>query len=507
MDPPYRAFRLFVIALALSASFCRRGGTTVDAPVSSTLTLAVRADVTGLYPNPPIQTESYTFDVNSNLFEGLIRFDRGLSPEPALAERWESPDDLTWIFTLRPGARFSDGSPVTAADVTASLEAARSKPWVSRIFLQAIESVKALDESRVQIRTRSPYTLLLSKLHYGFVLPAREMDKVPVAPIGAGPYRLESWTKGKELVLGRNARYRGGEAPFEKVRFEVVPDAKARILRVQTGKAQIADAIPLGELDALSRDARVRVLSAPGPRVLFLGYHFDEAPFSDPRVREAVDLAIDREELIRRALFNHAVPASQLVSPMVFGHDPDIAFTRPDRPRARRLLAEAGYPNGLAIPLDGPDNRYAGDVEILGEVARQLAEVGIRADAKSRPKEEWFPMVTEGRSRFFLMGWACETRDAGDALDVLMHTRTPDGLGAGNDERVSDKELDALIEKANVSPNLRMRHELLVKAVRRVAALHAVVPLVIQTETLLVSPSLAWEPPLNFGLRLFTRPR
>src|SRR5262249_46565781 len=142
-----------------------------------TLTLAVRADITGIFPNSPIQNESYTLDVNSNIFEGLVRLDRNLNAEPAVAERWENPDEKTFLFSLDKARRFSNGDPVRAADVAASLTAALQRPFVTRDTLQAIESVRAVGEDRVEIKTRFPYPVLLAHLPRGFILPAKALEQ------------------------------------------------------------------------------------------------------------------------------------------------------------------------------------------------------------------------------------------------------------------------------------------------------------------------------------------
>lgn len=486
--------------LALHAGLGCGGGTP---PPPTTLVLAVRADVTGIFPNPPSHTESHTFDVNANVFEGLVRFNRELIPEPALADRWENPDEVTWIFHLRPGARFSNGEPVQPGDVVASLLAARQRAWITDSFLQTIESVTEAGPDAVRIRTRAPNPVLLPKLHYGFVLPARLLGQSPIPTIGTGPYALERWVPGHELVLARNPHFWGRPGLYEKLRFLVVPDPKERIRVLVEGKAQVADQIPLAEVDSLSRLPEIRVVARSGMRVLFLCLRMNQPPFSDPRVREALDLAIDREELVRRALLGKAVVASQIVTPSVSGYDPAIAPSRPDQQRARKLLAEAGFSNGLTVRLDGPNNRYANDSEILAEVARQLEGVGIHIQVNALPKEKWFALLGAGQSSFYLLGWACESRDAADILDGMAHSVAAGGFGSNNYQGLSDAVLDRLITEADGTGQVSLRKQLLAQAVARVAALRAMLPLTIQTETIALSSSVRWEPPINFGLRLF----
>jgi peptide/nickel transport system substrate-binding protein len=498
-----RRFARFGAVLAAAAAAvlaCGRGGTFSRERV---LTLAVRADVTGIFPNPPTINESFTLDVNSNVFEGLVRLDRNLNAEPAIAERWENPDERTFIFSLKKGLKFSNGEPVTAADVAASLTAAIERPFVTRDTLQAIESVEALGADRVKVRTRSPYPVLLAHLPRGFILPASALKQNPVPPIGTGPYKVDHHAPGQELILVRNTSYRGPAPAFDRVRFLVRPGAKERIDALLSGEAQLADNVPLNEVDRLSTQAGIRVLSRPGLRVLFLAFWMPDGPFHDARVREAVDLALDREELIRRALGGKAVPASQLVPPAVAGFDPSIPFTKPDRERARKLLAEAGYPSGFRVRLDGPNNRYVNDAEILREVSRQLSQVGIAVEVNAVPKADFFPLVLSHKSRFYLLGWACETGEAGDALDALVHTPSHGLLGIQNYQELSDPELDRLIDESNRSALPSTRIALLGQALQRVARLRPLLPIEIQTEAIALSKDIKWEAPLSFALRVY----
>jgi peptide/nickel transport system substrate-binding protein len=487
--------RLLALA-ALAAAACRRAPPAVEA---TQLTIAVRADVTGIFPNPPINNEAFTIYVNRNVFEGLVRFDERLRLQPALAERWENPDDRTYVFFLRPGVRFSDGTPVTADDVVASVLAARERGWITRDYLQGIESARALDSRTVEVKTRGPYLILLFKLPFGFVLPKHAIGRSPVPPLGTGPYRLEAWEKGREVRLVRNEQWRGAAPAFERVRFVVVPGPADRIAMLERGEAEVVDQVPLEQVERLARDERLRVVVRPTLRVLFLGLRTDTAPFTDPRVREAFDLAIDRRELIRRALAGLTIPATQLVSADVVGHDHTIALPAPDPARARALLAEAGFPAGLDVRLDGPMNRYVNDRQILDEVARQLGEIGVRVQVNALDKAAFFNFVNAGRSPFYLLGFACESGDAGDALDSLMHSPAAAGLGSLNAFGLADAELDRLIDLSNRSLDTSERTVRLQAALRRVARLRPLLPLVVQTEAVALSRRVQWDPPLNLA--------
>ncbi len=465
------------------------------------MTIAVRADVTGFFPNPPTKDESFTNRISAELFEGLVRFDRDGRLVPGLAESWRTPDESTYVFDLRPGLRFADGTPLVADDVVASLRAALERGWPTEAYLRSIASIEADGPLRVVVRTRVPYPLLLYKLPWGYVLPGRAVTRKPVPSVGAGPYRLVSWEPGRAFTLERNRYFRAGAPAIEHVRFDVVPDAGERIARVLAGRADVADDVPLERVAALRQEPGVRVFAAPTLRVLFLTLRVTGPPFSDPKVREALDLALDRGELVRRAYDGQTVTASQLVPASVVGFNPSLAVPKPDRARSRSLLAEAGYPRGFDVQLDGTHNRYVNDVRILHEVARQLSLVGIQVVVKTWDKAEFFGRVDAGLSAFHLVGWSCGSGEAGEAIEALVATRKG-ALGNANSGGFSDPVLDGLLSKADGAVDPAVRVGALQETLARVAETRPVLPLLIETEALLVSRRVEWEPGLDFRLRV-----
>jgi len=483
------------LPLALGAG-CRRG-----AQAPATVTLAVRADVTGFFPNPPIVSEAYTIETNRSLFDALVELDSGLRVKPGLAVAWESPDDRTVVFVLRPGLHFSDGRPVTAADAAASLNAAVSVPWVTRDNLHAIQSVRAIDPLRLEVRTRAPTPALLSRLSQGFVLPADALSRRPVPAVGTGPYRLAAWHPGHEFVFERNAYFRGPAPAFERARYVVEPDDGKRVLAVVEGRAAAADRVPPERFDELAARPGTRLVVRTSLRVLFLCLRPDRAPFDDPRVREAIDLALDRGEMVRRALSGHGQAARQIVPPAVVGHDPALPAAAPDRVRARRLLLAAGLGPGRPLRLDGPRDRYTGDAALLDEVARQLGEVGLEVRVNALDKSEFFPLIESGGSDFYLLGWLCESGAADDVLGSLLHSPVPGGLGAYNTLGLADRALDALVDAAGQASDPAARGALLRRAVARAQSLRVTLPLVQPPQAVLLSTRVAWDPPVHMVLR------
>ncbi len=495
---PARTTLAALFWMLIAAIGCRHS----PAPSSTrTLTLAVRADVTGFYPNPPTTSESYTIDVNRNIYDSLLQIDTRHRVEPALAERWENPDERTCLFFLRPGVRFSNGKPLTAADVAASFDALRMRGWISWDVLQAIESVRAVDDVRVEIKTRTPYLALLPRLTWGFILPAEAVGKTPVPFIGSGPYRLANWTPGKEFILEKNPYYRGPGPAFSRVRYVVVPDQDERIGMVLRGEAEVADNITPDTINLLSRMKNVTLMTRPALRVFFLCMRMDDPVFSIKQVREAIDLAMDRHELIRRVFKGGALPASQIVSSDIFGYNPDIQESPPDRQKARKLLAAAGFPHGFVVRLDGPFNRYLNDRQVLDEVARQLGEVGISVTVNAIDKRDFFQLIDSGKSPFHLLGWACETGDASHVLDAVFHSPAIGGLGSYNCMGIHDARLDQMIDESNRSTNNKERAGYLKEAIARVTELRLAIPLIVPIDAIVVSRSIVWDPPVNLALR------
>lgn len=488
-----------LVALAILLSGCHAAPPS-PAPEPLTVTLAVRADVTEFFPNGS-QNDSYTGGINTSLYEGLVGLDAQLRLRPALAERWESPDERTYVFTLRPDLRFSDGSPLRAQDVVASLQAVTERQWETRDYLRELLSVRALSEREIELHTRGVALGFLTRLPWAYVLPARAVVQTPVPVIGTGPFVVESRTVGQEFVLRRNPHYRGPQPAFERARFVVVPDPAERVKMVERGAADLADDVsPRLARHQLGR-GDLRVVSGLGPQTLFLALRPDRPPFTDARVREAFDLTIDRGELIRRALDDGGVPASQLVTAGILGHNPKLAPTEVDRPRARKLLAAAGLQGGLKVRLDAPNDRYPADRAIAAEVARQLAEVGVEVQVNTTPKKRFFEQIDAGDSAFHLLGWTCLSGDAGDVLDALLHSRTADGWGLWNTLGLADLALDRLIEQSALSTTDSMRSAKLQAALARVGQLHVTLPLVTPHETFVVSNRLEWTPPLDTALR------
>lgn len=484
----------------LMAAGC--GGVPPEPAMPRELVLAVRADATGIFPNAPAQAEGFTYAVNDHLFEGLVALDAQDRVVPALAASWTNPDDRRWRFELRPGIVFSDGSPLTSDDVVASLRETMARPFPHhRSLASYVESVSAVGASTVEIVTREPFAALPTQLITIYVFPAREVVKPEVPAIGTGPFVLAERRPGSRTVLRRNPRHWGPAPAFDTVTFTVVPDAGARIEELLAGRAQVADQIPLAELERLERQPGIHVLCRTAYRVLFLEFQIDTPPFDRPALRRAIGLALDRDELNRRALAGRAAVATQLVPSLVAGFNPRLPAPPLDRDRARRLLAEARLPAERKLILEGPSGRYVHDVEILREIGRQLGEIGLDIEVRPIPKAEFFALRAARRSPFHLMGWSSPTGQAWSALNELARSTPPGGPASWNVSGLADAELDALIDRANRSVD--EQNLLFAEAFARLAELDVFLPLVVLPEAAAHARSVDWESSPDLSLRAY----
>ncbi|MHB1044904.1 MAG: ABC transporter substrate-binding protein [Thermoanaerobaculia bacterium] len=444
-----RAAALIAVALAAVPAACREGVKPVR--------IAVHSAPQSF--DPHLQNEILTSAVLANLYDGLTEFDEESRVVAALASEWRNPDERTWVFRLRPGVVFHDGRPLTARDVLFSLDRARHHSGSGLAsYLVEVETVRSTDASTIEIRTRRPFAALLAKLTAIAIVPASSPAEI-VEPVGTGSYRLARTTaEVVELVPAENGWRRG---PLLPVTFVADGDPRRRLERLLAGQVDIATDLAEDAAERLERSECCRVIAQPGSTVEYLRLSAAAAPFRDRRVRQAIDLALDRAAYVAEAHGGIGQPAGQLCVPGVFGFAPDLKATVRDLPRARRLLAEAGFETGLDLVLEHRPGRR-GDV-----LARQLAEVGIRVTLRVTPWTELHPRIRSGDVDFYFGGVVAQTAEASDVLDSFVHTRDDArGYGSTNHSRYSNPEADALIESASAALDLGRRRDLLQRAMK-----------------------------------------
>lgn len=454
--------------------------------------------------DPHAIQESATHSVLANFYEPLAAYDGDMRLVPALAVRWESTDELTWVVQLRGGVRFHDGRPLTAAEVARSLARARDWPGsLVRGHLAGLASIEPQGDLRLRLRTRQPDALLLDRLTY-VLLPGVAPDGGFEGPIGTGPYRVVAHERGKPLEAQAFAGYWGGPPALPQAHFLAVPDAQEGLRQIAAGRLDVLRWVP----DALVASARqqpgVRIHTRAGLGMYYLWMDTRPAtgggrnPLSDARVRRALSAALDRAALVRE-LLGLAEPAHQLVPRGLFGHVPGLQLLPHDPGQARSLLREAGYPEGFELTLvHRPQEPVSG---LAAGVAGMLGAVGVRLRAEPREWRDISAAWTGDRLPFFLAGWGFESADAGGFYVDCLATRHAGGQAGGHNAGYSSPELDALVLELQraFSPDERAGiYARLAELTRREMPL---IPLYHRRDVFASRPGLRWQPRVDGQLR------
>ena len=466
-----------VLLLALS---CR------PAQRRDTVTVAMEDDIITL--DPYLHDDSITHSVLANIYDALVSFDREMRLAPALAVRWENPDDLTWRFYLRPGVTFHDGRPLTAADVKYSLE--RAKRGKLGHYLSMVSSVRVVDPQTVEVLTHKPYPVLLNKLTFIAIMPEGSED--PVArPVGTGAYRFQRYDQGRELRLVANPGCWQGKPAIGSVLFKILPDDSTRMQALLRGGVDLIRDMDVRDMRRYRGTTGIVLISRPALGVSLLGANFAQpGPLRKREVREAVFWALDPSEIIRSSGME-ASPINQLVSAYVVGYVPEDEHGRPDRERARKLLRQAGYGPGLKLTAEM--SKTAAD-QAGPSLPAQLRQVGIDLTIRAYDWPELSARLDRQQSPFFLVGWACSSGDASDLFDACLHTRDARSYGSANWGGYSNRRLDQLIERSSEVLDSRERIDLLHQAMRLVLADMPLIPLYVRSRTYGLRAGLAFTP-------------
>ena len=485
---PSRAQRaLFALAIPgiLSVGACRKS----PAPRPLIIGHPAPLSTTGLH-DPSHSNGS--FNVLINVYEALVERGPDLALKPLLAESWYSPDSLTWVFRLRRDVRRHDGKILTADDVVQSIVRSRQDAWTAGALAQ-VNMVTARGESEVVFTTKEPIDTLPARLVYVAVSGLPE-------PGGAtGPYRIRSWTPTGSIVLESFEDYHGGRPPIGTAEYRIVSSQRERARGLMAGELQFIEEISPRDMVPLSDARGVRAVSVPGFTNAFLV--FDTArketpyvkgrnPFADPRIREAIDLAIDRRGLVSGPLNGYAQPTGQLAQPGQLGFDESRPLTLPDRARAKELLRAAGFPGGFEVPLD----YMSGSVEPVAQaLISQLAEAGIRVTARGRPANEFLPRIENTDTSFYLLRWVQPSEEIHESYTWLLHSRTGNS-GTMNGGGFASPRFDALLATAAHEREEKTRTTALLEATAIVLAEHPILPLYVQDDLYAFSSDLEFEP-------------
>lgn len=460
------------IALAglLALSACDTGeGVGLDGESAAEVEGAVlRAAIAG-EPDQldPHRTSAYfSFQVLENVFDTLVEPDENLEMQPALAESWEVSDDqLTWIFHLREGVTFHDGSDFTSEDVVYSYERIINEELSNAWRFDAVTSVEAVDEHSVEITVDAPTPNLLSSLggFKGMAIVSQEnveSGDISNSPIGTGPFSLESYTSGDRITLAANPDYWGGAPQIGGVEYSFVSEPSTALAALTSGEIDWTDNIPPQQVEQLDESDTIELALSPSNDYWYLAMNISEEPWDDVRVRQAVAYAIDREAIIQAVSYGTA-EENQLAIPADSVWHTGYERYRHDPGEARRLLDEAGFDGGTIEFL--ATNEYPETVTAAQIIADDLEDLGFTVSISQPDFSTWLDEQNTGNFDMLMMGWLGNI-DPDDFYYAQHHSE-----GGSNAQGYSNEEVDQLLEAGRTETDQDARAEIYAEAAQIIA--------------------------------------
>jgi peptide/nickel transport system substrate-binding protein len=493
----------FPIGRALAGAACASLLAVAGPAAARDLVVALKTEPTSMDPQYHALTPN--IQLSQTLFDPLTCTDPELGIKPCLAESWTA-EGTAWTFKLRPGVKFSDGSPVTAEDVLFTYDRAGkvpNSPSSFKIYLQQVTKVEAPDPMTVKITTAQPYPLVANNLANLPIMSAKAASgSAPEGKtttelnagnglVGAGPYKFVSWKRGAEIVFERNPHYWGKAPAWDRVIYRPISNPAARVAALLAGDVDLIEDPPTDDLARLQKDPKLNVVTKSSNRIIYvaLDQHGDQTPgiqgtngknpLLDRRVREALSLAIDRKALVDRIMGGVATPAAQLLPPPMFGTSKKLVEApKADPERAKALLKEAGYPDGFSLVLGTPNGRYINDSKVAQTLAAMWTRVGVKTSIDANAPAVFFKNRDSYAYSAYLAGWGTSTGEMSNTLNSLLVTPNKEkGVGTTNRSRYSNKEMDELVARSATLMDNAERDAVLARASEIAMADFAMLPI------------------------------
>ncbi len=482
-------------------------GLAVAQGAAPSLTMAVGAPVTSL--DPHYHQLSPNNAVADMIFDGLVNRSARDQGIPGLATSWRAVDATTWEFKLREGVRFHNGNAFTAEDVAFTLNRVPrvpNSPSSFALYTRPITAVEIVDAHTIRLKTAVPYPLMPTDIANLRIIDKETAEHATTedfnagrAAQGTGPWRVVDHRNGERIEFARNEQYWGGAPAFGRVTYRMITNDAARTAALLAGDVDFIDQVPTADLARLRREQRVVLSETIGLRIIFLGLDHSRSgatpfvtdndgrpiepnPLKDVRVRRALTLAIDRHAIADRVMEGAATPSGQFLPPGSFGHVPGLEAPRANLEEARRLLAEAGFPNGFRITLHSPNDRYINDARISQAIGQMWTRAGVRTNVDAQTWATFVGRAARQELSSWLIGWGSSGGEASNPLRNLVATVSREkGWGASNRGHYSNPGVDALIDRAMVELDDPRREGLLREATSMAMADVGIIPLHIQT--------------------------
>jgi peptide/nickel transport system substrate-binding protein len=470
------------------------------------LTYAISAPATST--DPHYQNASQNNAALRNLYQTLVQIDASGQMIPDLAESWRAVDDRTWEFKIHP-AKFHDGSDLTVEDIIYSLDrpaTITNSPSSFTIYTKAIVDKQIVDKNTIRLITATPYPLLPLDLTNIFVVKKSAVEKLTTADlnagrgvVGSGPFSFVSFTPDDKLVLRRSEHYSGPKPDWDNVTVRFVPNDGARTTALLSGSVDAIENVPTPDIEKIKANPDLVFASKKSQRVVFLfldsgrdkppgitgvdGKPLAANPLKDARVRQAINLAIDRQAIRDRVMQQLAYPTNNIVFDGGEGFLPKYENVPVDATKAKRLLAEAGYPDGFQLTIAAPNNRLINDEKVVQVIAQMLTRIGIKTQVDAMPFAVINTRGGKGEFAASMMAWGTTTEGSIPIRALLACANAEKGWGPVNWGNYCNPKLDELLAQAVSTVDTPRRKALLEQAVEIVLDDMALVPLYFQGST------------------------
>lgn len=484
-----------------------------DGSEENVLTIGFYANVTSIDPATACSTEDAK--ITTQLYDRLVG--HGVKTledgtlisddeviEPRLAESWDVSDDgKTYTFHLTEGAVFPSGAPVNAEAVIYSFDRMLTMNQCGVYAFSVgvpgnIASMEAIDDLTVQVTLEQADPLFLSGLakgtagivdktvvdEHGGVIEGERNEWMNTNSAGGGPYIVERFAPGEEIVLRANETYRGGKPYYDRVVYQIITDPANRVLLTERGDIQLAYNIPFRDQLRLAENENLEIIRQPGLKLTFIGLNNATEPFNNPLVREALAYAVPYDDIIAQVTSGLATPMKSMVPPLMANYDPSFFEPTTDLERARQLLAEAGYPNGFNFTLDiQAGSQEFDDIAII--LQAQLSQIGINMEVRKLDLAKYYEIVRGGETQAYLIARTTGVNDPGYFLGYMLPCGSTFQYSA-----YCNEEVDALLQQARFEPDPDVRAELYSEIQRLHAADFADLWLYVNPDTVVLNDSV-----------------
>ncbi|MHA7681625.1 ABC transporter substrate-binding protein [Cupriavidus sp. PET2-C1] len=489
--------------------------------------LAQAADLKLAMSSAPTSMDPHFYNLYANnnvaahIFDTMVSRDADSRIIPGLAESWKLVNDLTWEFKIRKGVKFHDGSELTTEDIAWSLDrpaTIQNSPGKFDVYTKAIVNKKVIDRYTIQLTTEQPYPQILSDLTAISIVQKIATQRLTSddfahgkGMIGTGPFKFVSYARDDRVELVRNHDYWGPRPAWEAVTLRFIPNPATRLAALLSGDVQAIENVSTPDLPKVRNDPRLIFFHKISHRVIYLyvdakrdkspyvttreGQPMDKNPLKDARVRNAISMAINRQGIKDRLMEGLSEPTNNLVPSTLFGYNPDLKPVKYEPERARKLLAEAGYPNGFGLTLHTPNNRYVNDEQIAETIAQNLTRIGLVTKVEGMPMATYASKGIKHEWSFGLSGWGAQTGEVSSPLRALLACEdNKRGFGTYNWGEYCNPKMDVVLEKALATVDDNERSKLLQEATEIALNDGGIIPIHLQVTTWATRKGIIYVP-------------